>query len=190
MVAQSDGQFEEELDSELEWASRRKKSCAFSVPLCELKQQANPFEAALTKPEKDILRDYENQSKSSDGSVPICCNLNQKPSANRGVSSAGSIMYTVCANPSLHFQTNSDHRRWLVPSELLLVQGVPVKLCQTNVLAPSGSQQRLACSFQVPNSCRNRQETLRQIGNSMQVMVVAAALFYTAVFTQWPQSGI
>ncbi len=58
--------------------------------------------------------------------VGILCNLNQRPANGRGVHSVGQVSYTIVANPSLHFNTKANMRRWATPSELALFQGFPI----------------------------------------------------------------
>lgn len=97
-------QIKHELTSELKWAADRKMSGAHGIDFDELLTLNAPFEVALTKPESNILCDYESGGFGKD----ICCMLNQKPSAGRQIHSSGNYMHTIISNPSLHFCTKKD----------------------------------------------------------------------------------
>ena len=97
------GQISSELKSELEWASNRKKSQAYGVPIEEIMNRPDAWEFCLTELEKSILREYEEGGYGEN----IACMLSQRPSA-RAVHSTPSVMHTIISNPSLHFCTHKD----------------------------------------------------------------------------------
>eukprot|EP00959_Pyramimonas_sp_CCMP1952_P280981 5873362-Pyramimonas_sp.AAC.1 len=163
---------------ELEWASGRGKSLARGRSVEELFKLQNPFESALTEPELKILGDYEKQ-----GEPNQCCSLNQRPANNRGMQSSGPVLYTIIRNPSIDFNTSSQFRRWLFPTELMIAQGLPIL---SWMASPTGASSTIATSYSVGSMLvRNRQSVKYQIGNTMQVMVVGSVMTYAFFFTNW-----
>lgn len=176
-------EFKEEVYQELLWSCSRKKSQTHTdaIQFDEvLKNGAeNAFESSLTESEAKILADYKKEEQHP--VYGLICSLNQRPAAGRGVSSKSKTMYTLIANPSLHFLTKQ--KRWLLPSELLILQGFPVL---ARFSQPGGTK-KPACSFaaapQLP--ARRRLDTLKQAGNSMQVPVIGATMLYVLIFHLW-----
>ncbi len=170
---------EDEKYQELVWSWGRAKSSSHTRDLQELMDERDPYYHSLTQPEQKILADYKN-AHSPATEHGFVCNLNQKPANDRGVSSDKGIMYTIIANPSLHYV--SRYMRWITPHELLLLQGFPI-VKQLTCFGPSA---RPATSFAFPMADRSRRDICRQAGNSMQVMVIGAVLQYVVMFTRWP----
>ncbi len=173
---------EDEMYQELKWSCERKKSGAFveKVDFQELlEDEENAFERSLTDPEKEILSDYRAMPQHPD--LGMICMLNQKPSSGRGISSSTRTCYTLISNPSIHYLTK--HKRWLLPSEMLILQGFPV----TSALSCPGGPQVPACSFAAAPSlpARSRRNVQAQAGNAMQIPVIGSVLHYLLIFTRW-----
>jgi hypothetical protein len=141
-----------------------------------------PFREALTGVELANLVAYEGAV----GTAGRTHQMNQFYNHGHGTSSPPSgELYTICANPALHF--NCDTQRWFLPSELLLCQGFPL----LGHLAVPRSGTLVRCtSFMPPTPAapsrteaphRRRGKVMHQAGNSMQLAVVGAVWFYIAV---------
>ena len=120
-----------------------------------------------------------------------CHMMNQSEGNDRGVS-AHDVMYTVIANPALHYICKSGTDplqflpRWYHPRELLLAQGFPITCALGN---PRGLPIR-ACSFapggRRTDAMRHRQSMTSQAGNSQNMHCVVVMWIYILVWISFP----
>ena len=163
MVANS-----EELEAELQWAVSRPKSQAKTMDMEDVKNVPRPFFLALTPAETTYYHGYMRRLTSEHA-----VQLNQNPLV-RGMHSPDRMtLHTVIKNCGLIFVRD----RWLTPRELLLYQAFPVSAQLSCPRYPS--QQHPCCSFaNHTTAVRSRNAVCGQAGNSMNLGVCGAMLFY------------
>lgn len=149
----------DELLSELEWASNRRKSRAFGKKV-EINTDGSfsiSFEDALTPTELENLEKYRTR-------WPGCAYMLGQNADVKAMRSTPSVLQTIIRNVGILW--SDVHNRWLTPSEVLQCQGFPM----TTELSCGVA----CCSFpkeRAPFPGRKRAAMLEQSGNSMTTVV-------------------
>ena len=196
---------EAEVQQDLQWACGRPASKAHKLPFSEVVKRPDRCRFALSDAEESWLDENERLH-----GFLQCHNLSQDSLAGRGVCTKGDLLYTIVRNPAIHFSTPDE--RWLVSSDLLMLQGFPILSQLSN---PRGAARRLTtfcvddpCSplpiaclqrggsgeedknhpmLVDPSTCpllrRKRSLVNEMVGNSMNGPTACAVLIYALLFT-------
>lgn len=160
-----------QLKNDVQWAIGRKSSKSHGKSLGDVWLETDACFRALSDTEEEWLLAGQRTVGMNE-----CHNLSQNPLADRGVQTQGHFFYTIVKNPAIHFATAEG--RWLVGTDLLLLQGFPILPWLAN---PKGKP-RVVCSFcEKAGVCfneRSRSRVNQQVGNSMVVPCISAVLLY------------
>jgi hypothetical protein len=145
--------------------------------------QITPWLASLSEVEDETRRSNEFKKGLTSSYM-----LNQR-GQSRITWSKGNAMYTIIANPGVHW--SSDHNRPWAYTELLLALGFPVHAAHGNMRgAKAGRPPHLCSSFQVLDGPvhegrvgRKRTAMVSQAGNAMNFPTMGAHLLYLAIYT-------
>ena len=172
---------EHDLITEIQWASRRKRSLAqpnMSCPpeLFDL-HVLNRFTICLTISELRrliVYRQLLRKRQHADSSM-LCCYLNQDPSKGFGIMTSANTMSTIIAHSGIIW---CEHvARWFTVRELALMQGF---IAFTD-LASFGDS---SC-FSIVPTVVGRTAAAEQIGNSMNTHAIALPLIYSMFCVSW-----
>ena len=170
---------EDEFIKEIEWAQKRKKSCAFgAAPLDP--NDPNSFRACLNPSEISYLEEYMSQDPDGE----LIYQLNQNPMAGMGTTSTSKHLHCIIHNVGLLYSATFE--RWMMPSELLVAQGFPmhpeINEWAFNDHGPTALVHPV-CSFNAKRhgGVRKARHIGAQVGNSMNVNVAGIVLLWCLI---------
>ena len=134
---------------------------------------ARAHELAMTEFEYKGQQYYQTECKAG---MLKCHMLNQNPvpPVSRGISSGITIMHTLISNMGLVWV--APQQRFLVPEEMLIMNGIPTRRCLGNVHSDDAD---CCSSFALDRALKRKRNAMtHQAGNTMNVAVCGAFWIY------------